>query len=165
MVETEESIMHISLLEILKEKGVLTYRISGKSMLPLLRPQRDLVTVRNYDGTGLKKYDIAMYYRPFDHHFVLHRVVEVYDGYYTFLGDGCAEKEYHIPEQIIVAVLESFERNGKVISVDNAFIKIYGKIHYFLLPIRRILYRIRRCIVRIPFMKKIYNIIRLKIVV
>ena len=160
MAEPTESIQHISMRKMLEERGVLTYRISGKSMMPLLRPNRDLVTVRKYDGTGLKKYDIAMYERAEDHHFVLHRVVEVHDGYYTFLGDNCPGKEYHIPERTIVAVLESFERNGKVMSVDSRFHKIYARIRYDLLPVRRIVYRTRRKAKGIPLLDRIYHAFR-----
>ena len=160
MTETNESIVRLSMRELLDEKGVLTYRISGNSMMPLIRPNRDLVTVRKYEGTGLKKYDIAMYERPYDHHYVLHRVTEVYDGYYTFLGDHCTQKEYRIPEKAITATLESFERNGKVIPACGKFFKAYGKIICWLYPIRWVLFGIRRRISRIPFLKRVYDILK-----
>ena len=69
----------------LDEHEYLAYRISGVSMLPMLRQEKDLVTLRRYDGKGLKKYDVAMYDRGGPRRYVLHRVVEVGDGSYTFL--------------------------------------------------------------------------------
>ncbi len=161
MTEKTEDNVHTSMRELLNEIGVLTYRISGTSMLPLLRQNKDLVTVRKYDGKGIKKYDIAMYERVFDHRFVLHRVVDVHQGTYTFLGDNCSTKEYHIPEERIVAVLESFERNNRVISVNSMFFKAFGRIHYYLFPIRKIWYRIRGKAAGNPYLKRIYNSIQL----
>ena len=157
MAEKSEDVTHVSMRELLNETGVLIYRISGTSMLPMLRQNKDLVTVRKYDGQGLKKYDIAMYERTYDHHFVLHRVVEVHQGYYTFLGDNCFRREHYIQEKSIVAVLESFERNNRVIPADSMIFKMYGRIHYYLFPIRRIWYGIRVIAARSPLLKKIYT--------
>ena len=46
--------------EILKRDGVLVYRTQGVSMRPMLKQNRDLVTIRPVPGR-LKKYDVPLY--------------------------------------------------------------------------------------------------------
>lgn len=152
-------------------------------MLPMLRQKKDLVTIRRYDGSGLHKYDVALFSRPGSDKYVLHRVIEVHENvthenpahessvrknqvresaknpqpgdpsadhtraadqslasqrYYTFLGDHCINKEYHIPEQAILGVMTQFSRGGKTISVTAGSYKVYSRVKVFLYPIRKV---------------------------
>lgn len=148
--------------EYLNQNGRITYRISGGSMLPLLRDSKDFVTIRKYNGERLKKYDVAMYDRGGERRYVLHRIVEVGEGWYTFLGDNCAEKEYRIPESIIVGVLESFQRGGKEISVTDRGYLFYSRVWSLLYPVRRPVYLFRSCLSRIPWMRRLYHRLKAK---
>ncbi|MBR4500351.1 MAG: S26 family signal peptidase [Clostridia bacterium] len=143
----------------LDEHEYLAYRISGVSMLPMLRQEKDLVTLRRYDGKGLKKYDVAMYDRGGPRRYVLHRVVEVGDGSYTFLGDNCITKERNISESAIVAVLDSFTREGKQISVNDPKYRIYVRVHCALFPVRRLYKKVRARAARVPALRKVWNLI------
>ena len=149
-----------SIREYLAENGYLAYRISGVSMRPMLRQEKDLVTLRRYDGQGLKKYDVAMYDRGGPRRYVLHRVVEVGDGCYTFLGDNCVTKEKNIPESAIVAVLDSFNRGGKQISVNDPKYRLYVRVHCALFPVRKLFKKVRARAARVPALRKIWRAIR-----
>ena len=129
-------------------------------MLPLLRDSKDLVTIRKYNGEGLKKYDVAMYDRGGERRYVLHRIVEAGDGWYDFLGDNCADREYRIPESAIIGVLESFQRGGKEISVTDKNYLLYSRVWYLLYPIRRPVYLLRHTLGRIPGVKRLYRVFR-----
>ena len=148
-----------SIREYLEKNEYLAYRISGVSMLPMLRQEKDLVTLRRYDGKGLKKYDVAMYDRGGPRRYVLHRVVEVGDGSYTFLGDNCITKEINIPESAIVAVLDSFTRGGKQVSVNDTKYRIYVRVHCALFPIRKAYKLLRARAARVPALRKAWDLI------
>ena len=149
----------MSIKDYLSEHDIMAYHISGVSMRPMLRQEKDLVVIRRYDVKGLHKYDVSMYDRGGPRRYVLHRVIEVHDGYYTFLGDNCVRKEKHIPDNSIVAVLDSFTRNGKRISLNNPVYRVYVRVHCALLPFRRIIYKIRSRAAQVPILKKVYRYI------
>ena len=153
------NIVQTSIREYLEKNEYLAYRISGVSMLPMLRQEKDLVTLRRYDGRGLKKYDVAMYDRGGPRRYVLHRVVEVGDGSYTFLGDNCVTKEKNIPESAIVAVLDSFSRGGKQISVNDLKYRLYVRVHCAFFPIRKAYKKLRARAARVPALRKVRDLI------
>ncbi len=150
----------MSMEEYLDRYGQITYRISGGSMRPLLRDTKDLVTIRKYQGEGLKKYDVAMYDREGKRRYVLHRVVDVGQGNYTFLGDNCTEPERQIPEGAVVGKLESFQRGGKVISVSDPGYRLYSRAWYLIFPFRRRMYRLRAAAGKSSIIKRIRGGIR-----
>ena len=152
--------VHTTLRAYLEEKGEMTYRIRGASMLPMLRQNRDLVTLRRYDGEGLRKYDVAMYDRGGERRYVLHRVVGVHDGCYTFLGDNCGEKEYPIPEQAVVAVMTSFYRGNRLIPVASRSYRLYSRLWYLLYPPRRAWKRLRARLASVGWLKRLYHRIK-----
>ena len=151
----------MTIREYLEEHGALVYHFSGVSMLPMLRQKKDLVLIRRYDGQGLHKYDVALYDRGDGKRLVLHRVVEVHDGYYTFLGDNCYNLEKGIPERAIVGVMEAFYRGGKKVEASSPFWQAYARVWYFLYPVRRfrigIRIRLGRRLSKIPFLKRMYR--------
>lgn len=87
-------------------------------MLPMLKQGRDLFILKKKTNQRCKKYDVVLYYRK-PGQYVLHRIVEVHGNEYVLLGDNCENKEYGIREEDILAVMESFVRNGKTIAISN----------------------------------------------
>ena len=152
----------MTIREYLDKHETITYGFKGISMLPMLRQEKDLVILRKYNGKGLKKYDVAMYDLGGNRRNVLHRVVEVQGDHYTFLGDNCWNKEKQIPESSIVAVLEAFIRDGKVIPVTNLSYRIYARVHYFLYPARIEWRKFKVRAAKVPLLKKIWHIIKRK---
>lgn len=112
----------------------------GMSMLPMLRQEKDFVEIAKLPER-LKKYDLPVYRRS-DGMYVMHRVVGVQDGCYICLGDNTYSHEKILPEQM-VAVVCSFTRNGKQISVENHWYRAYCRIWCALFPAYMGLYKNR----------------------
>lgn len=112
--------MYPIISEMLKEKGKVTFTVTGRSMQPMLYNRRDTVTLSKRVGK-LKKFDLP-FYRMDDGKFVLHRVVKVYkDGTYKCQGDNCWHFEDKIRDDQIIGIVTEFNRGGKQIFVDKSF--------------------------------------------
>lgn len=114
----------------------MTYRFKGISMLPLLKQDRDLFTVRRKEpGERFHRTDVVLYRRGNDH--VLHRITKVLpDGHYVILGDNCVSYEYDTCDDDILGVMTSFIRKGKNVSVNNFFYRIYANMRVTFAPVR-----------------------------
>jgi signal peptidase I len=101
-----------SIVEVLNNCGSITYKISGKSMEPMISPNRDIVTIkRKTNREKLHVNDVVLYRQKGK--LILHRIVKVLPkGEYVILGDNCSRREYGICEDDIVGVLTSFKHNG-----------------------------------------------------
>lgn len=101
-----------SIEEALNSFGCITYKVSGKSMMPMIIPDRDIVTVKKKaESMKLNINDVVLYHQK--DKLILHRIVEVNtDGKYVILGDNCSRKEYNVSEDDIIGILKSFKHNG-----------------------------------------------------
>jgi len=97
--------------EILEKDGELTYFNIGTSMMPMLRPHRDVFTIEKRGNNRFKENDVILF--ELDGKYLLHRIVEVYDDHYTTIGDNCFSYEKNIKDHEILGILTSFQRNGK----------------------------------------------------
>ena len=126
---------------------VRNLNFQGTSMLPMLRQGKDFVEITKLPEQ-LKKYDLPVY-RNSNGKYVMHRVVEVHDGYYICLGDNTYHREKVVPEQM-VAVVRSFVRGGRQISVENRVYRVYCRVWCAVFPIRyfvkRVEWRIRQIV-------------------
>lgn len=120
----------------LLDHGTLTYRFVGTSMNPLLKQDRDLVTVTRKTDRRCHRGDVVLYKRPADGAYVLHRVVEVRPDSYVILGDNCVRREYGITDRDILGVMTSFLRDGKQVSVDHPVYRLYVAVWLALEPLR-----------------------------
>ena len=109
----------------LAEHDSLTYRMTGVSMLPLLREGRDLFTVRRKEpGERCRPGDVVLYRRP-PSHYVLHRVMQVRNEDYVILGDNCIAREYGIRDEDILGVMTGYVRKGKAHSTKELPCRLY----------------------------------------
>ena len=101
-----------SIEDVLNNCGTVTYKVFGKSMEPMISPNRDIVTIqRKTNNVELHENDVVLYRQKGK--LILHRIVEVVPGgEYIILGDNCSRKEYGIYEDDIIGVLTSFKHNG-----------------------------------------------------
>lgn len=127
--------------EYLNQYGQLTYGFQGVSMLPMLRQDKDVITIVKKQGR-CKKYDVALYRRG--NKYTIHRVVDVLPDGYVILGDNCMYKELDITDENILGVMVSFVRGKKEIAMDHWGQKLYARIWYWLYPIRFCLKWLRR---------------------
>ena len=126
--------------EILVRDGILVYRTRGVSMEPMLRQNRDLVTIR-VPSSRLKKHDVAFYRRGEEH--VLHRVIRVEEDRYLIRGDNTFSLE-NVPDESVVGVLTGFVRKGKKHDVTDRGYRTYVGIWCAIYPIRAFFARLRR---------------------
>lgn len=136
--------------------------VTGNSMSPFIRHQRDQVALVACDPTTLQVGDVPLYIRD-DGHFVLHRIVERDDGQtrtvwgnkkvlpsvtegleFTMLGDAQWRLEPHIRPDQIVAVAVAYIRLGRRWECDSPAYRRHRLLWHRLLPVRRILMALDR---------------------
>ena len=103
----------LNLEKVLEEKGYLMTAPFGTSMLPFIRPQRDIIVVRKYQGEA-KCRDVILY-RRVGGKLVLHRILEVGADSYVLCGDNQDIKEYGVKKEQVLGVLEGVYRDVKYI--------------------------------------------------
>ena len=81
-----------SIEDVLNSFGSITYKVSGKSMMPMIVPNRDIVTVkRKTEDMKLNINDIVLYHQKGK--LILHRIVAVLpNSRYVILVDNCSRK-------------------------------------------------------------------------
>ena len=119
--------------QMLERDGVIVSKTRGVSMRPMLKQNRDLVTVRKFEGR-LKKYDVPLYRRKTGG-YVLHRIIGLKDDCYIIRGDNTFKKEY-VPDSEVLGVLTEFKRKGRDHSVDSAGYKLYARFWNLIYPLR-----------------------------
>lgn len=125
--------------EILARDGKLVYKTKGRSMEPMLRQNRDLVTIE-VPVSRLQKYDVVLYKRGAN--YVLHRVIEVKEGYYLIRGDNTYGME-RVPEENVIGVLTGFQRKGKVHQATDPGYRLYARFWHAVYPLRFAYVRLR----------------------
>lgn len=128
----------------------VTFSPRGVSMLPMLRQGKDKVTLSPVKGP-LKKYDLPLY-RLDNGKFILHRIVEAGETY-TCRGDNTYRLERGIRQDQLIAVVSSFTRGNRTISVDDPVYMLYCRVWNKTYPLRNFVRRgigwIKRRILRV----------------
>ena len=114
-------------------------------MKPMLRQGRDKVVLSAVPGK-LKKYDLPLYQRD-DGKYTLHRIVEVGETY-TCIGDNQHVLEYGVRDDQIIGVVTAFVRDDREIPVTNIAYQIYCRVWHWLRPVKRILGKVKRAVLR-----------------
>ena len=113
------------MLEVLDSGNEFVMKTHGVSMMPMLSDGKDEVVLVKSAGK-LNKYDVALFKRA-DGQFILHRVVgEDSDGY-IFRGDNQIVNEHGVTDDMIIAVMIAYVKNGKRINVTDGKYKRYLK--------------------------------------
>lgn len=140
--------------EVLQEKGEFVSAPLGVSMLPLIRPQCDVVLLSG-DTSQIGKYDVVLYKRK-NGKYILHRILGQNEKGYILCGDNQYIKEYGIQKEQILAVMKGFYRGEKrYIDIQSKGYRIYSKFWCCSLILRRIFLfgmrvigKIKRCVKR-----------------
>lgn len=118
------SLKVMSFDEMLEKDGYLVYTSVGKSMQPLLRERRDVIEIRRKNpGVRCRKYDVVLY--KYGMNYILHRVLKVRDKDYVICGDHNIWREYGITEDQILGVMNRVIRDGKTITTDDFWYRVY----------------------------------------
>lgn len=118
----------------LRERGSFVTTAQGISMMPLIRPGRDLVEIVRKGPERCKKYDVVLYKR--DGKYILHRILEVRADDYVIAGDHQIYKEYGVTDADIIGVLSAVIRGGKRLSVTDRAYRRYVRLWCGLYPVR-----------------------------
>ena len=111
------------MVEVLENGGEVSFVSAGVSMVPMLRHRMDTVVLVK-PIRKLRKNDVP-FYRRADGRFVLHRIIGKDDKGYILRGDNQSEKEYGVTDDMIIAVLKEFRRNGKKIGCESFKYRLY----------------------------------------
>lgn len=122
----------------------VSFTPSGVSMLPTIRPDRDIVTLSPLPEGMLRKYDLPLYRRD-NGQYVLHRIVGVNgDGTYTCVGDNHIALEHGVRHDQMIAVVALIERGKKKLSSDSWTYLMYCRFWHYTRFFRRIWRGVRR---------------------
>ena len=118
----------------------------GTSMLPMLRQDVDSVVLSPVPDR-LKKYDLAFYQRD-NGKYILHRVIGAGETY-TCMGDNQTIPEYGLRQEQMIAVVSGFYRRQRFVSVDAFGYRLYRSLWVGILPVRKLLSRVKNKLRRI----------------
>lgn len=141
-------IEHVTFEEELARHGQFVFTNVGRSMMPLLRENRDLMLIerRPVDAAGqplrCRKYDVVLYRRG--ERYILHRVLQVLPDGYVICGDHNWQREYDIRDQQIIGVMTAFVRDGVETPVTDRRYRLY--VHLWC-----DFYHVRAAILLVPF--------------
>lgn len=134
------SVQTTSFDEILEKYGMFVYTNVGCSMMPLLRQHKDVIEIRKKEPGRCKKYDVVLYKRGSK--YIMHRILKVLPDGYLIAGDHCVVLEKDIKDDNILGVMTSVKRNGKIITPDNIWYKMYVHIWCDVYPVRFFILRL-----------------------
>lgn len=126
--------------EELERSGSLVFTNKGRSMMPLLREDRDLMVIKRKGPERCKKYDAVLFKRG--ERYVLHRILQVREKDYYIVGDNCRKGEYVRDEQIL-GVLTQVVRDGKTINAGDPAYQRYVHLWCDFFPLRAGLFFLR----------------------
>ena len=133
MTETEEKAGSSTFEEALAQNGYLIYTARGISMMPLIRQKRDIVEIRPLTARP-EKYDVILYKRMGK--YILHRVLKVLPEGYVIAGDHNTFLETDVRDDMILGVMTRVIRNGKSITPDNRWYRLYMHLWCDAYPVR-----------------------------
>ena len=135
-------VQYVSFEQLLEKDGYLVYTNVGRSMMPLLRQRRDIIEIRKKQPGRCKKYDVVLYKRG--DKYILHRILKLLPEGYVIAGDNNAFLETDITDEKILGVMTRVIRNGRSISVDNKWYRLYVHLWCDCYPLRILLFRLRQ---------------------
>lgn len=126
-IRTALSEIESVMTEKLEAGGTVSFSPKGSSMLPMLRSEGDSVTLKK-PPADIKKGTVALFVSTEGgkRHYVLHRLVKVKNGLYTFCGDNRRECDEPVQYERIIGVVTGYESRGKKRGVDELWYRLYS---------------------------------------
>ena len=104
--------------QVLLEEGTLLSTASGISMLPCIRPGKDVLHLI-YPEKRVEKYDVILYKRK-NGNYILHRIMEVNESNYVLCGDNQYILEYGIDDSQVLGILQGFYRGEHYVDCKSS---------------------------------------------
>ena len=131
------------LVDIISAGGRVHLVVSGYSMSPFLKHGRDVVCLRACGGQDLKRGQILLFARP-DGSVILHRVRKVLPSGELIMNGDAQDWCETVSTRQVVAVVESVDRNGRTLSADCIWFRLWNLLWYPTRPVRPLLFKLRR---------------------
>lgn len=109
------------------------FTVVGNSMYPVFRNGVETVTL--VKAKKVSKYDV-IFYRRDNGEYVLHRIVGKGKDGWKLCGDNQLLVEYPVKEENIIGVMTDFLRNGKIVSKNKLWYRVYSYLWTNLIPLR-----------------------------
>ena len=149
----EPAVQRMTFEEVLDRDGVIAYTNVGYSMMPLLRQRKDIIEIRKKESGRCKKYDVVLYKRQSK--YILHRILKVLPDGYIIAGDHNVFIETDIKDKDILGIMTRVVRDGKTITPDNIWYKLYVHLWCDVYPVRMLLLRVKWFVYRcLRFVKR-----------
>lgn len=130
-------IQYYTFEDMLAIHGYVVYTCVGVSMMPMLRPRKDIVEIRPLT-TRPKKYDVVLYKRKGQ--YILHRILKVLpDGGYYIAGDHNTFVERDVTDEMILGKMVRVLRNGKDVRLADWRYRLYVHLWCDVYPVRMFL--------------------------
>jgi hypothetical protein len=126
--------------ELLSQEGKAWLTVTGMSMYPFLRENKDAVELAKTSLEAIKKNDIVLIRRKTGE-YILHRVLYKREAVFYIIGDAQRWVEGPISAEQLLAKVESVKRSGRIIKCEATAWKLITRIWLFLIPIRPLLIR------------------------
>ena len=123
----------LSIETALERDGVILHSVTGRSMLPLLRPDRDAAEISKISG-DISVGDVVLF-KAADR-YILHRVVDMHGESFTARGDHNYFSERGITRRQIVGVMAAAIRNGRRVDVTSRGYRRYVRFWCAIFPLR-----------------------------
>lgn len=140
--------MKHSFESLLLAHGAFAYTCVGRSMQPLIRQRRDIVTVVRKTGPRLRWLDVPLYRRA-GGECVLHRVLWVTPSGYVVCGDNQWRLEFGVTDGQVVGVLAAVRRNGVAYEAGSWQMRLYSYLQFFFFPLRAVILLLREIVCRL----------------
>lgn len=137
--DTKKGIRYIK--EALKSNATVPLTVTGSSMMPFLKPQRDIVWLEKCDVGQIKKGDILLFERE-NGKPVLHRVIKIRNDVLIMNGDALSWAE-QIKKTQVIACVKKFERNKKMFTCDSKRVKLWNALWSVTRPVRTVIRKVR----------------------
>lgn len=119
------------------EGRVVTFRVRGRSMRPMIEGDRDSVVL--VPCTDEVKVNDIILAEVSPKRYVLHRIIKVDGDTLTMRGDGNLTGKETFQRSDVIGRAEAFLRKGKRLNMDSRRWKVYSFFWTRLLPLRRYL--------------------------
>ena len=127
--------------EVLDRNNYIVYTNVGYSMLPLLRQRKDVIEIRKKEPGRCKKYDVVLYKRGT--RYILHRILKVLPDGYIIAGDHNTFIEKDVKDDMILGVMTRVIRDGREVTPDNIWYKLYVHLWCDFYPVRMLLIKMK----------------------
>ncbi len=87
-------------------------QLNGGSMAPLIRMNRDYVTIVQLEGIPAIG-DIVLFYEPYTGRYIVHRVWNIQDGRILTWGDNCTKPDGWLPREAVWGKITRIERGKR----------------------------------------------------